>query len=125
MSILHRDDSGRIDVVVSTSTEERDEILELARRALADGSAQMSRTATVVMAEGLMGAIHRSILTGFTLLVPPPHPAKIFADVPRAAAFLLPYIAQACGPASAEDVEAMVAELHALIGEQQASSAPT
>jgi signal transduction histidine kinase len=49
MSILRRDDSGRMDVVVSTSTEERDEILELARRALADGSPQMSRTATVVM----------------------------------------------------------------------------
>jgi hypothetical protein len=53
-------------------------------------------SATVILAAGLMGAMHRSVLTGMTMLVPPPHPAKVFARVPDAVTWLLPYLRSAC-----------------------------
>src|SRR5690349_19927053 len=33
-------------------------------------------SASVVLGGGMVGALHRSILTGFSILVPPPHPVK-------------------------------------------------
>src|SRR3954452_10802184 len=35
-------------------------------------------SATVILAEGLIGAAQRSVLTGLLMLAPPPHPAKVF-----------------------------------------------
>lgn len=72
-------------------------------------------SATVVLADGVLGALHRSILTGISMLVPAPHPTKVFADVERAIAFLEPHIARNCGEVRREDVAAMVADLHLLL----------
>jgi hypothetical protein len=69
-------------------------------------------SATVVLGDGMVGALHRSILTGFSFLVPPPHPVKIFARVEPAVVFLHPFIEALCGPVSPDHVGAMVDDLH-------------
>ena len=49
-------------------------------------------SSTVILAEGITGAIQRSILTGLMLVVPPKHPVKICAGVPAAQEFLAPFL---------------------------------
>ena len=61
-------------------------------------------SATVILAEGLLGSIQRSVLTGFTLVVPPPHPMKVFGKIPGAVVWLHPYVAALCPDASSPDV---------------------
>jgi hypothetical protein len=48
--------------------------------------------ATVILAEGLLGSLQRSILTGLMMLAPAPHPAKVFSAVDLAVEFLAPYV---------------------------------
>lgn len=49
-------------------------------------------SATVIVADGLLGAIHRSILTGLVMLAPPAHPAKICPNLSAALDFLRPHL---------------------------------
>jgi two-component system, NtrC family, sensor kinase len=49
ISVIEADAQGQVRVFTSTSTEERSEVLELARRAIATRTPASSRTATVVM----------------------------------------------------------------------------
>lgn len=52
---------------------------------------------TVILAEGLVGAMQRSVLTGLLMLAPPPHPSKIFGNIPDAVTWLAPHIRALCG----------------------------
>ncbi len=54
-------------------------------------------SATVILAQGLTGAVHRSVLTGLLMLAPPPHPARIFAATHDAVTWLRPYVQSLCG----------------------------
>jgi hypothetical protein len=60
---------------------------------------EKNRTAagTVILAEGLTGAVHRSVLTGLLMLAPPPHPAKIFGVTRDAVTWLAPHVQALCG----------------------------
>lgn len=69
-------------------------------------------SATVILGRGMVGSLHRSILTGFSLLVPPPHPTRICADVDAAIGFLHPHIVEVCGPVEPFEVAAMLGDLH-------------
>jgi len=55
-------------------------------------------SATVVLAEGITGAMHRSVLTGLNLIARPPHPAKVCANLSDAIAFLMPHLRATCDP---------------------------
>ncbi len=55
-------------------------------------------SSTVILAEGLLGSLQRSILTGLMMVAPSPHPVKVHAHVADALEFLLPYIAALGGP---------------------------
>jgi hypothetical protein len=55
-------------------------------------------SATTILAEGLSGAMQRSVLTGLFLLAPPPHPAKVFGSISDAVKWLLPHVQSVCGP---------------------------
>jgi hypothetical protein len=70
------------------SADERDRMTQLMRR----GEKDRIASATVILADGLRGALHRSLLTGLTLLAPAPHPMKVFSRLEDALAFLTPYL---------------------------------
>jgi len=63
------------------------------------GEAQRAASATVILAQGLMASMQRSMLTGMLMIAPPPHPSKVFGSVPDALAWLGPHVETLCGPA--------------------------
>ncbi|HMJ13912.1 MAG TPA: hypothetical protein VK524_20985 [Polyangiaceae bacterium] len=70
------------------SDAERIRMTQLIRRWEKDRVA----SATVILAEGLRGSLQRSVLTGLLMVVPPPHPSKVFGTVEEAVAFLFPHV---------------------------------
>jgi len=54
-------------------------------------------SATVILAQGLVGSMHRSVLTGMQMLVPAPHPVKVFGAISDAIQWLTPHVHEACG----------------------------
>jgi hypothetical protein len=69
-------------------------------------------SATVILASGVMGAAHRSVLTAFLLLAPPPHPTKIFGNTHAAIDWIAPHVARVSGPeATQETLKAAVDDL--------------
>jgi hypothetical protein len=54
-------------------------------------------SATIVLAQGLLGSLHRSVLTGMQMVVPPPHPTKVFGRIDEGSRWLTPHIQKACG----------------------------
>jgi len=90
------------------TSEERARMARLIKRW--EGSRIAS--ATVIMATGLTGAFHRSVLTGLMMLAPPPHPAKVFGSVPGAITWLHPYVRKVTDETVSErDVLAAAEEL--------------
>ena len=74
--------------------------------------------ATVILAQGLLAAVHRSVLTGLLLLAFPPHPAKVFATTGEAVTWLLPYVNALSGPSI--DSAEMLSAVSGLCAEFQA-----
>jgi hypothetical protein len=60
-------------------------------------------SSTVILAAGMLGSVHRSVLTGLQMLVPPPHPTKVFGEIAAAVRWLAPYAQQVCGPEAKPD----------------------
>ncbi len=58
---------------------------------------------TVILADGLVGAMHRSVLTGLLMVAPPPHPSKIFGNVPEAVTWLAPHLRSLSGAGVTRD----------------------
>jgi hypothetical protein len=76
------------------STEERNRMAVLVKRFESNRTA----SATVVLATGLLGSMHRSILTGMQMIAPPKHPTKVFGTVAEAVGWLEPHVKAVCGP---------------------------
>jgi hypothetical protein len=70
------------------TTEERQRMARIIKRREKERNA----SATVILAEGLTGAVHRSVLTGITLLAPPPHPWKVFGKTSDAVKWIAPHV---------------------------------
>ena len=98
----------------SPSTMSTEERLTVARM-IDETKHDRTASATVVLADGILGALHRSILTGLSIVVPSPHPVRISADLGTAITFVLPHVERLCGPIEHGEIEAMVADLHAHI----------
>ena len=54
-------------------------------------------SATIILADGILGAMQRSVLTGLMLLAPPPHPAKVFGNSAEGVTWLAPHVQTVCG----------------------------
>jgi hypothetical protein len=54
-------------------------------------------SSTVILAKGLTGALHRSVLTGLQILAPAPHPLKVFGAIAPAVKFLTPFVQELVG----------------------------
>lgn len=70
------------------TTEERVRMAQVIKR----GEKFRVAAATVILAEGMKAAVHRSILTGLNLVAFPPHPAKVFATTAEAVDWILPHL---------------------------------
>jgi hypothetical protein len=108
LTVLHSNRS-------TMSAEER----RIVARMIDETKGSRLASATVVLADGMLGALHRSILTGFSLLVPPPHPTKICGDLPSALAFLAPHIEKVAGDVPPAHIEAIVDDLHGAVRAQR------
>ena len=58
--------------------------------------------------------MHRSVLTGMQMIVPAPHPLKVFGSTTDAVKWIAPHVRELCGPEStAEALDAALAEFTA------------
>jgi hypothetical protein len=76
------------------SGDERAKLAGIIKKA----ESRRAASATVVLASGLTGAMHRSVLTGLQMLAPPPHPTKVFGAVDEAVFWLSAHVRAVCGP---------------------------
>jgi hypothetical protein len=76
------------------TTEERHKITGLMKRWQKDRVG----SATVILGAGMIGAMHRSVLTALQMMAPPPHPAKVFSAVSDAVDWLVPLMRPLTGP---------------------------
>lgn len=92
------------------TSEERTKMTQIIKR----WESSRAASATVILAQGLVGAMHRSVLTGMVMLAPAPHPVKVFGTIPDAVKWLAPFVRELCGPeATPEALDAGVADLAA------------
>jgi hypothetical protein len=114
-NVWHKKNPGKVvEMAIVFPSDERMESEERARLVKVIRRWEMARTAsaTVILAQGLVGAMHRSVLTGLMLVAPPPHPTKVFGTTNDAVAWLAPHIQALCGAeASARDLTAAIDEL--------------
>ena len=90
------------------TSEERTKMTRIIKR----WESSRAASATVILAQGLTGALHRSVLTGMQMIVPAPHPAKVFGTTSDGVKWLAPHVRELCGPeATPEALDAGVADL--------------
>ncbi len=90
------------------TSEERAKMTQIIKR----WESSRTASATVILAQGLVGAMHRSVLTGMQMIVPSPHPAKVFGTIGDGVKWLSPPVRELCGPEATEGaLEAGVADL--------------
>jgi hypothetical protein len=63
------------------------------------GEAHRTASATIILAQGMLASMQRSMLTGLLMIAPPPHPAKVFGAIPDALSWLEPHARAVAGPA--------------------------
>jgi hypothetical protein len=96
----HRKNPGKVvEMVIVFPSEARLSSEERARMAGIIKRWENIRTAsaTVVLASGLQGSMHRSVLTGLQMVVPAPHPTKVFGSVRDAVIWITPHVQALCG----------------------------
>lgn len=99
-SLWHRKNPGKlVELVIIFPSDARMNGQERERMAAIVKRWEGMRTAsaTVVLAEGLLGSMHRSILTGLQMLAPSPHPTKVFGATADATRWILPHVQALCG----------------------------
>jgi len=91
----------RVEMVVVLPSDTRMTLDERARmaRLIKLGEAHRAASATVILAEGILASMQRSVLTGMMMLAPSPHPAKVFGVLHEAAHWIYPHVQELCGPA--------------------------
>jgi hypothetical protein len=90
------------------SSDERSRMAALVKR----WESVRTASATVVLASGLLGSMHRSVLTGLQMIAPPKHPTKVFGSLADAVVWLEPYVQELCGPeAKSPDILAAIERL--------------
>jgi hypothetical protein len=89
----------RVELVVIYPSDSRMSHEERVRmgRLIKHGEEHRTASATVILAQGLLASMQRSVLTGMTMLVPPPHPMKVFGAVSEAVTWLFPQVRALCG----------------------------
>jgi hypothetical protein len=127
-SLWHRKNPGKVVEMViifpsdaRMSTEERARMAAIVKR----WENERTASATVVLANGLLGSFQRSILTGLQMIAPPPHPTKVFGVMTDAVSWLAPHVQALCGAdATREELLAAIDELCAGFRPMRQPAAP-
>ena len=90
----------RVELVIIFPSDAKMNTEERARmsRLIKHGEAHRAASATVILAEGILASVQRSVLTGLMMLVPSPHPVKVFGQVSEALSWLAPHVQSVCAP---------------------------
>jgi hypothetical protein len=90
----------RVELVVIFPSDARLSLEERARmaRLIKVGEVHRAASATVVLAQGILGSMQRSMLTGLLMIAPPPHASKVFGAVSEALSWLEPHLRSVCAP---------------------------
>lgn len=90
----------RVELVVVLPSDTRMSTEERARmaRLIKLGEAHRAASATVILAEGILASMQRSMLTGMMMLAPSPHPTKVFGTLSDAGKWLFPHVQTLPGP---------------------------
>jgi hypothetical protein len=90
----------RVELVVVLPSETRMTTEERTRmaRLIKLGEAHRAASATVILAEGILASMQRSMLTGMMMLAPSPHPTKVSGTLEDAAKWLYPHLQTLPGP---------------------------
>jgi hypothetical protein len=91
-NVRHPEKRVELAVIFSSAARMTQEERAGMARLMKLGEVYRAASATVVLAAGLRGAMHRSILTGLMMVAPPPHPSKVFSDVAEAITWLEPHL---------------------------------
>ncbi|HKU44784.1 MAG TPA: hypothetical protein VJR89_41785 [Polyangiales bacterium] len=88
----------RVEMVVIFPSSARMSLEERSRmaRLIKVGEAHRTASATVILAQGMLGSMQRSMLTGLMMIAPPPHPAKVFGAIGEALTWLEPQLRTVC-----------------------------
>lgn len=112
-----RNPSKRVEMVlifpsnVRMTPEERSRMAKL----IQVSQAHRTASATVILAQGMLASMQRSMLTGLLMIAPPPHPAKVFGAIPDALSWIEPHARAVCGPALKFDE--LTAAVHSHVAE--------
>jgi hypothetical protein len=92
---------NRVELVVIFPSDARMTHEERTRmaRVIKIGEVHRTASATVILAQGMLASMQRSMLTGMLMIAPPPHPAKVFGAIPDALTWLEPHVQGVCGSA--------------------------
>jgi hypothetical protein len=120
---MKRNPGKVIELVIIFPSDARMEGEERARMAsiIKKGEGRRTASATVVLSTGLVGAMHRSVLTGLQMIAPSPHPMKVFGVLAEAVAWLSPFAQELCGPEATPD--ALLSAIEELCGAFRAARA--
>ena len=104
----------RVELVIVLPSDDRMDGDERSRmaRLIRRWEKERIASATVILAQGLIGAMHRSVLTGLMMVAPPPHPAKVFGTIADAIAYLAPHLSTLGGSATHQATLGAVLELY-------------
>lgn len=69
------------------------------------GQTHRAAAATVILASGMLGSMQRSMLTGLTMISPPPHPWKVFGTIVDALTWLTPHLVATCQIESVQTID--------------------
>ena len=103
----------RVELVIIYPSDARMSAEERARmgRLMKHGEPRRAASATVILAHGLRGAMHRSTLTALMMIAPPSHPAKVFGTASDAVHWMFPHVrALTDAYAAAEQLECTLHE---------------
>jgi hypothetical protein len=113
--LWHRKNPGKVvEMVIIFPSEARMGSEERARMAsiIKRWASVRTASATVVLASGLQGSMHRSVLTGLQMIAPPPHPTKVFGVLLEAVTWIAPHVQAQCGvETTPEELLAAIEEL--------------
>jgi len=107
----HAKNPGRIVelvVIFPSSARLSDDQRKRLVRLVAHRESSRVASATVILAEGMVGAMQRSMLTGLNLIRRPPHPTKVFPGITDAVAWLIQHLKETCPGAGAGQVMSAV-----------------